>query len=294
MFENGGEIDFTDLPPSITNNNPDIVKLFCNNKPDGRKGKIIIKPHEFEQDVTAQKSFSKCRSAIAGLYEYHQLWNEAENAYKQAIWLYPKSAEAYMRLANMYMKLGKYAKAEKLVEDYKRKDPLNRRVDDMLNAIRAQKNMNDAVINLKKKIQSGKNVSVNDYVRYLQILEQRNQKNEANKLYDLILSDKSPVTNNMIYQYLGSVFSKKNDLNRLKKLFAVMIKKNPNDWNVWLNYSTYYFAIGNIDEGFACIEKALKINRQQVIGRLWQDPRFKPLRESNIPNIKDRFLKLTK
>jgi len=101
MFENGGEIDFTDLPASITNDNSEIVKLFCNNKPDGRKGKIIIKPHEFEQDVTAQKSFSKCRSAIAGLYEYHQLWNEAENAYKQAIWLYPKSAEAYMRLANI-------------------------------------------------------------------------------------------------------------------------------------------------------------------------------------------------
>ncbi len=294
MFENGGVIEFKDLEPSITNDNPEIVKLFCNNKPDGRPGRIIIKPNEFKDDVTAQKSFSKCRSAIAGLYEYHGMWKEAENAYKQAIWLYPVSAEAYMRLANMYMKIGQYDKALKAVEDYKRKDPLNTRVDGMLGAIRAQKNMADQFGSLQKKILTGKNVSTEDYIKYLQILNQRGQKAEAQRTYDLLLSDKSPVTNQMIYQYLGSVFSKQNDLGRLKKLFDKMLAANPKDWNAWLNYSTYYFAIGNVDEGFKCIEEALKINKQQVTGRLWQDPRFKPLRESKNASIKKRFLDLTK
>ena len=294
MFENGGVIEFSDLPPSLTNKNPDIVKLFCNNKADGRKGKIIIKPNEFQDDVTAQKSFSKCRSAIAGLYEYHNMWKEAENAYKQAIWLYPVSAEAYMRLANMYMKIGQYDKALKAVEDYKVKDPLNRRVDDMLRAIKQQKNIFDQFDNLKKKISSGKNVTPQDYFRYLQILEQRGQKADANKIYDLLLSDKSPITNEVVYQFLGSALSKNNDFVRLKKLFEIMLAKNPNDWSTLLNYSIYYLAVGNIDEGFKCLEKAVKINRQQVIGRLWQDGRFKALRESKDPKIKNRFINLTK
>jgi len=294
MFANGGVIEFSDLSPSITNGNPEIVKLFCNNKPDGRKGRIIIKPNEFKDDVTAQKSFSKCRSANAGLYEYHRMWTEAENAYKQAIWFYPVSAEAYMRLANMYMKIGQYDKALTAVEEYKRKDPLNTRVDGMLGAIRAQKNIHDQFGKLQKKIQTGKDVKVEDYIKYLQILDQRGQKAEAQRLYDVLLSDKSPITNAVIYQYLGSVLSKNNDFGRLKKLFDVMVAANPNDWSTWLNYSTYYFAIGNVDEGFKCIEKALKINRKVVIGRLWQDDRFKPLRESKDPKIKKKFMDLTK
>jgi len=294
MFENGGVIEFKDLEPSITNDNPEIVKLFCNNKPDGRQGRIIIKPNEFKDDVTAQKSFSKCRSAIAGLYEYHQMWKDAENAYKQAIWLYPVSAEAYMRLANMYMKIGQYGKALALVEEYKRKDPLNTRVDGMLGAIRAQKNLSDQFGSLQKKILTGKNVTPEEYIKYLQILEQRGQKAEAQRMYDLLLSDNSPTTNNEIYQFLGSVFSRNNDLGRLKKLFNKMLAANPNDWNAWLNYSTYYFAIGNIDEGFKCIEKALNINKSQVTGRLWQDPRFKPLRESKNPKLKKKFIDLTR
>ena len=294
MFANGGVIEFSDLSPSITNDNPEIVKLFCNNKPDGRPGRIIIKPNEFKDDVTAQKSFSKCRSANAGLYEYHRMWTEAENAYKQAIWFYPVSAEAYMRLANMYMKIGQYGKALTAVEEYKRKDPLNMRVDGMLDAIRSQKNMSDRFGKLQKKILTGKDVNVDDYIKYLQILNQRGQKAEAQRLYDLLLSDNSPVTNGKIYQFLGTIFSQQNDFGRLKKLFDKMIAANPDDWNVWLNYSTYYFAIGNIDEGFKCIEKALKINTPQVTGRLWQDDRFKPIRESADPVMKKRFMDLTR
>ena len=43
-----------------------------------------------------------------------------------------------------------------------------------------------------------------------------------------------------------------------------MLKKNPNNWDAWLNYSIYNFSIGNIDEGFACIKKALKIHRERA------------------------------
>ena len=42
------------------------------------------------------------------------MYKEAEIAYLQSLWLYPKSAEAYMRLASMYMKINRFDDALKL------------------------------------------------------------------------------------------------------------------------------------------------------------------------------------
>jgi len=294
MFDNGGMIEFEDLSPEIVEANPDIVKLFCNEKADGRKGKILIKPGEFQDDVTAQKSFSKCRSAIAGVYEYRKLWDAAANAYQQAIWLYPKSAEAYMRLANMYMKIGKFDEAYNLAVEYKSKDPLNTRVDGMISAIDGQRKANKQFVNLRRKVTAGTNVSWQEYLQFAQYNDQRGSKNDANRIFDLFLSDKSPATNSEAYQGLTALLQQRKDIPRLTKLFEKMAKINPKDWNAMLNLSFIRFASGANDKGFECIKKAIAINKNKVVQRLWQDPRFKALREHPDPKIKAKFMQLVK
>jgi len=294
MFDNGGVIEFEDLSPEVLEKNPDLAKLFCTVKADGRKGKIVIKPGEFADDVTAQKSFSKCRSAIAGVYEYRKMWNEAENAYRQAIWLYPKSAEAYMRLANMFMKIGKFDEAYELAVEYKEKDPLNSRVDGMIDAIDSQRKANKKFIDLKKKVGAGTNVSWQEYLQYAQYNDQTGNRKAADRIYDLFLSDNSPVTNAEAYQGLAALFQSRQDIGRLTRLFEKMASANPKDWNAWLNLCFIRFAQGANDKGFECIEKAMAVDRNKTVQRLWQDPRFKALREHPDPKIKNKFMKLVK
>ncbi len=53
-------------------------------------------------------------------------------------------------------------------------------------------------------------------------------------------------------------------------------------------------AAGNLDEGFACIERALALNKKDAVRRLAQDPRFQPLRNYPDPVIKERFLSYLK
>ena len=60
---------------------------------------------ELWADVFARNTYSKMRSAIAGLYEYRGFVNAAEDAYKQAVRLAPAMPEASFRLANLYMRL---------------------------------------------------------------------------------------------------------------------------------------------------------------------------------------------
>ncbi len=53
----------------------------------------------YRRDFAAQKSFSKLRAAIAGLYHSQGRRSDADNAYREAILLYPASPEAVFRYA---------------------------------------------------------------------------------------------------------------------------------------------------------------------------------------------------
>ena len=85
----------------------------------------------------AQKSFSKCRCAIAGVYEYHGLFAEAERTCRDAIELCPSSDEAHMRLLSLLMKTGRFDDAVHQAESYQRMDPTNERLEGMVEAIKA-------------------------------------------------------------------------------------------------------------------------------------------------------------
>ena len=66
----------------------------------------------------AQITFSKLRSAIAGLYVYRQMYVEAEEAFRQAIKLCPASPEANYRLVDMYARQGRFGEAAAVLESY--------------------------------------------------------------------------------------------------------------------------------------------------------------------------------
>lgn len=77
----------------------------------------------FRRDICARKSFSKLRSAIAGIYDYRRMYAEAEYAFQQSIELYPLSPEANFRLAQMYMNMQRYDDAEALIRGFAEADP---------------------------------------------------------------------------------------------------------------------------------------------------------------------------
>ena len=57
----------------------------------------LMKDPMYRRDFAAQKSFSKLRAAIAGLYGYQGRYDEAAQAFREACLLYPASPEAAFR-----------------------------------------------------------------------------------------------------------------------------------------------------------------------------------------------------
>jgi tetratricopeptide (TPR) repeat protein len=217
------------------------------------------------------------------------MWNEAEAAYKQAIWCYPASAEAFMRLAQLYTKMGKFDEALKLAEEYKRIDPLNFRVDAMIEVIRRQRDSDKMITDLQKRVATGTNVTWNDYINLARVYEQRGNRAGADMLYMQMLSPTSTVTNEAAFKHLAKVYTNRKDLKSLERVLKRMTEVQPANWRAWVDLAAARLGNGNMEGAFEAMTKAVEIDPSQVKRRLWQDPRFKMLSNSKDQKVRDRF-----
>ncbi len=128
----------------------------------------------FERDVVARKSFSKLRSAIAGLYAYRGLVAESERAFREAMALYPLSPEANFRLAELYMRNMRYEKARNLIQAFREMDPANERVDDFLAQIDGIEQVHNRVMELERQLREG-TIRAQDALALADLYRQRGQ-----------------------------------------------------------------------------------------------------------------------
>ena len=71
----------------------------------------------------ARKSFSKLRSALAGLYAARGKPKESEAAFRQAVALYDLEPEANFRLADLISKQGRFDEAIQLFDEFLEQGP---------------------------------------------------------------------------------------------------------------------------------------------------------------------------
>jgi hypothetical protein len=101
---------------------------------DKLTARFLARP-EFVRNLDAKKSFSKMRVAIAGLYVARGLLSEAEYAFRQSLQLCPESPESNFRLAEFYMRLGRFEEARNLILEYQKLDIYNANIDTILKHI---------------------------------------------------------------------------------------------------------------------------------------------------------------
>ena len=82
----------------------------------------------YRRDFAGQKSFSKLRAAIAGLYQKQGRYREAAQAFREAVALYPASPEATFRYAQeILMPFRKWDAVLEMMDYTDSIDPNNRR-----------------------------------------------------------------------------------------------------------------------------------------------------------------------
>ncbi len=107
---------------------------------------------EFWRDNDARKTFSKLRSAIGGVYAYRKLYDEAKYAYNQSRQLCPDSPEANFRYSQLLLEIGQPDVAISVLEDYRKLDPLNSKIEMAINQIRGMQQASASIQQLEQQL----------------------------------------------------------------------------------------------------------------------------------------------
>ena len=140
--------DKNPLNPQILRNDSDFWDWYV---------RRLLKDKAFRRDFPAQKSFSKLRAAIAGLYAHHTRTNpsfylQAEQAFREAVLLYPASPEASFRyIQEVLMPLRKWNTVEDILDYTDRVDPNNSRSKPMRNYMGRVRQLSDQIGMLQAK-----------------------------------------------------------------------------------------------------------------------------------------------
>lgn len=106
----------------------------------------------YRRDFAAQKSFSKLRASIAGLYRQQGRYYEAADAFREAHLLYPASPEATFRyISEILLPMNRFSVLKELLEYTDRIDPNNRRTEKLHEYLRNV----DVVNEIEEKFRKG-------------------------------------------------------------------------------------------------------------------------------------------
>ena len=136
----------------------------------------LLRDPAFRRDFPAQKSFSKLRAAIAGLYADRGLLMQADEAFREACLLYPASPEATFRyIQESLVKHGRWQTIFDLLDYTDRVDPNNTRTRDMRGYMQRLRGVLEEIT----RLQSKPNADVNDLFQLEQLQSSVGQNGSA-------------------------------------------------------------------------------------------------------------------
>jgi tetratricopeptide (TPR) repeat protein/F0F1-type ATP synthase assembly protein I len=224
---------------------------------------------KFHRDDVAQKTFSKLRSAIGGVYAYRRMIKEAEYAFRQAIGLCPDSPEANFRLAQLYVELGRFDESIAVLEAYQKRDEYNVKIRDAINQIKEMKRSLEEISQLEEQLRA--------HPGDLQIVMQLARAYAIRQRVDLLdalvnqLSSHPDLPPNEFLQ-LVNLYLQLNRTDRVLTLLQVFVQRFPQNPAGWYNLAIIQSLRSACNEAVTALERALAVDTpQQQIRALAQD-----------------------
>jgi tetratricopeptide (TPR) repeat protein len=243
----------------------------------------LVNNPKFIRDVVARKSFSKLRSAIAGVYVVRNLFAEAERAFLEAVALYPLSPEANFRLADLYLRWSRPADAIRIMEDFSRHDPANDRAGQFLNDIRNREKLVARKTELESKLASGVPTEIGSAFELADIYRRLgdDQKFLGITLNILNNSNMPPA----VIANIARMYAEARKFDYMEIAVQKYLAQMPSDMNAWLDLAATRIALQKTTEALKAAQQAVRVGGEAAQETLRKDKRFDPLR--NIPAFRE-------
>ncbi|MEI6082999.1 MAG: DUF2723 domain-containing protein [Verrucomicrobiota bacterium] len=234
---------------------------------------------KFHRDDVAQKTFSKLRSAIGGVYAYRHMISEAEAAFTQAIGLCPDSPEANYRLAQLYIEQRRFDAAISVLENYQKHDSFNPKIREAIEQVKKMRDDLATTADLEKQLlaQPG-NIQV--AMQLARALASGQRLDAFDNLVNQLVT--APDLPQADYLTLINYYAQLNRGERVLTLLSDFTRRYPQNALGWYNYSCVLSLKGNCLDGMAALSRALQLDgpERQIHLVASQDKRFANCRNS--------------
>ena len=237
--------------------------------------KWLLDQPAFCRDICARKSFSKLRSALAGIYDYRHMYEEAEYAFKQSIDLYPLSPEATFRLAQMYMNMQRFDDARKLIDDFAKEDPLNDSAKGFLAQIEGTTKMSDRRKEIEKKQHETGVLTPDEALELTSIYRASGMQGAYQNLATRLLGDSNLPPQHVLA--LAGFFAQDQRVDALIYALEQYCRREPRNLDVWLDLAAAYAFVRRDADAVSAARQAIDLGGDQAREAILRDQRFQPL-----------------
>ena len=271
----------------------------------------------FTRDIVARKSFSKLRSAIAGLYANRGMLRDAERAFKQARILYVLSPEANMRLVHeVLMRESRFPEASELIRDFGERDPGNQQVPGLLKRIDDIRSIMTQTQELEAKHREGRididsalklaglylsgnqpgrfsaminsilantNLPLPYVYQAAKLLQQGQRHGELSKALDLFLARAPADTPAQVFLDISRMYVQARQPQGILRSLHEYLKRQPRDWRAWLDVASIHLQLNQTLEATQALDRAARIGGTEALNIINQDERFQKIRKRPLP-----------
>ena len=272
----------------------------------------------YRRDLPAQKSFSKLRSAIAGLYASRGMKKQAERAFQEACALYPVSPEANFRLVQeVLLPQARYEEALEILNTFNTADPNNDKGQSFMTFIEDVMASQQTVARLTDKERKAN--SVNAALTVAEIMElahayQRLGQNDKAAAYVMRLTEmpgstpstlvdlglllsamkkhkEAAATIDRVFSNLPTtlspeqlmgivrIYSEMRDPDKMYVPLSRYLQLKREDWNAWIIMATLSAARGQREQVFHAIQWAYSTGGVKAWQTICNHPILRPYAE---------------
>jgi tetratricopeptide (TPR) repeat protein len=277
----------------------------------------------FMRDVVARKSFSKLRSALAGLYANRGLLDDAEQAFKQARLLYLLSPDANFRLVQeTFLRQDRFDEAMAIMEEFADEDPGNSKALSFIAEIERLRGIKRTIADLETRMTEGK-LEINQAMQLLdlylktgqggrfnwvagdilknpsvppmyqfrlaQLFHQAGQLDKMTEALDLCTARLPPDTPPQVLLDIVRLYAATENPGRMHPPLNLYLGRQPQDWKAWLDMATLELSLRQTNAAGRALEQAIRFGGSEALAIIRQNPHLAQIQNTAASRRRNLF-----
>ena len=229
---------------------------------------------QFAQDIDAQRSFSKLRNTGGNIYKWRRMPGEAEQAYRQALELWPGNTETLNNFSDLLLRQGRSAELREILAKAAKEDPNNTLLTILLKNCERKIQLQGEIAALEQQ----RATNSKDPALAQQLLAKYSEEGNI-PAADRLVGESTGAfpTNVEILRDAVNYFALQNRVPQALEYGRKLEKLTPQDAEVKYGLAKFVMLTGNRPEFYKMLEEAVKFGGLPMRERIATEPMFQQI-----------------